>query len=53
MYITQLADNSMIFTISLGRFLVIFANKQLKKADIILKTKAGVNLSVVTPIYWR
>lgn len=43
----------MIFPMSLGRFLVNLVDKQLKKADIILKTKAGVNLSVVTPIYWR
>ncbi|WP_392533799.1 hypothetical protein [Nostoc sp. C117] len=53
MYITQVAYTSMIFTISLGRFLGILADKQLKKADINLKTEAGVNLSVVTPVYWR
>ncbi|MFN6562008.1 MAG: hypothetical protein RMY28_019765 [Nostoc sp. ChiSLP01] len=53
MYITQLADTSMIFTISLGIFLGNLADKQVKKADINLKTKADVNLFVVTPIYWR
>jgi hypothetical protein len=43
----------MIFPMPLGRFLGNLVDKQLKKADIILKTKAGVNLSVVTPVYWR
>jgi hypothetical protein len=44
---------SMIFTMSLGRFFGNLADKQLKKADFNLKTKAGVYLSVVTPVYWR
>lgn len=53
MYIIQIADNSIDFTISLGRFFANLGDKRLKKADINLKTKADVNLFVVTPIYWR
>ncbi len=53
MYVIWIPYTSTIFTISLGIFLGKLANKWLKKADINLKAKAGVYLSVVTPVYWR